>query len=137
MGDTTNELAEIAEKLRKQGISEGYNLALKQVSEAISAALASLLPPDSNVDVKFDLAAKGGGDVKKSAQNGNLPATGSTPWYALNAVKKKPGSTGAEVVLAVREAGHTAKEPQIRTALSRLERRKLVANRHSKWFPND
>jgi len=42
--------------------------------------------------------------------------------------------TGAEVIAAVHAEGHTVAEAQIRTALSRLEKRQLLANRHRKWF---
>jgi len=70
------------------------------------------------------------------ANSSSLPTVGTTPHYVYQAVKKRPGMTGFEVIAAVRADGHTAVgDNQIRTALSRLEKRNLIANRHKKWFP--
>ncbi len=62
------------------------------------------------------------------------PTVGTTPHYVYTAVSRKPGMTGAEVISAVHADGHTVSDPQIRTSLSRLQERKLIVNRHKKWF---
>ena len=60
---------------------------------------------------------------------------GSTPYYVLQAVKKRPGMTGLEVINMVHEGGHKVTDTSIRTALMRLGNKKLIVPRHRKWFP--
>ena len=60
---------------------------------------------------------------------------GSTPWYVLQAVRKKHGMTGSEVVSVVQEGGHRVSDGSIRTSLFRLSDKKLIVSRHKKWFP--
>jgi hypothetical protein len=63
------------------------------------------------------------------------PALGTTPFVALQAIKKAPGMTGSQIVEVVKDGGHPASEGSIRTSMGRLRNRKLVVVRHGKWYP--
>ena len=104
----------------------------------ISKALGDAKPEEAqDIDLstlrRESNSSTGGRNI--NVQDG--PKIGTTPYFVLQAVTRKPGMSGAEVVAAVQVAGHTVAEPQIRTALSRLEKRSppLIVNRHRKWFP--
>jgi hypothetical protein len=120
-------IREAVERVKRDAFAAGWKAAV----DAITGAIASLEPPegldpDAITFVPFS---------KRSAEPvGALPTVGTTPHYVYEAVRKKQGMTGADVIAAVRAEGHDVAEPQIRTALSRLEKRQLLANRHRKWF---
>jgi hypothetical protein len=119
-------LAEAAERIRREAYQAGWRDAIAALNKA--AAEAAELP-----------AGEGGSEVEYSPPNGTSgqsgPTQGSTPWYVLQAVKKRPGMTGSEIVSVVKESGHKVSEGSIRTSLARLKERKLAVSRHGKWFP--
>lgn len=121
-------LAEAAEKIRREGYAAGWRDALAALAKAAEEITSLEIG-----DVPYSAP-----EARRARDNGNppanLPLVGTTPHFVYMAVKAKPGMSGADVVLAVQSAGHTAPEAQIRTALSRLEKRRLLVNRHKKWF---
>ena len=72
--------------------------------------------------------------IKGQRKPANL-TIGSTPYFTYQAIKKRPGMTGAEIVAAVQTAGHNVSEGNIRTSISRVKEKKLIVSRHGKWFP--
>ena len=118
------------EQVKREAYAAGYKAAV----EAMVGALASLERPDSGLFDANDISFTPMDKVRPLPESGSLPTVGTTPHYVYQAVQRKQGMTGAEVIAAVRADGHDVGEPQIRTALSRLEKRQLLANRHRKWF---
>jgi hypothetical protein len=128
----TDPLKEMVEQMKRDAWAAGWNAAM----EAVTAALADVVP---TMEMRGGAPTLPGLQTRNSNSNSNpsstaLPTVGTTPHYVYQAVRNKQGMTGAEVVAAVRAEGHEAAEPQIRTALSRLATRQLLANRHRKWF---
>lgn len=126
----TDPLKEVVEQMKRDAWAAGWNAAM----EAVKVALADVVP---TIDISGATPMLPGLQSRSSNSNLNsasLPTVGTTPWFVMQAVQKKQGMTGAQVIDAVRAEGHEAAEPQIRTALSRLEKRQLLANRHKKWF---
>jgi hypothetical protein len=127
----TDQLKEVVEQIKRDAWASGWNAAM----EAVKTALAEV----PTMDISGAAPTLPGLQARNSSSNSNpnsttLPTVGTTPYYVYQVVLKKPGMTGADVVAAVRAEGHDVAEPQIRTALSRLEKRQLLANRHRKWF---
>lgn len=125
-------LKEVVEQMKRDAWAAGWNAAM----EAVKTAIADVVPA---MDISGATAALPGLQTRNSISNSTpnaaaLPTVGTTPHYVYEAVRKKQGMTGADVIAAVRAEGHDVAEPQIRTALSRLEKRQLLANRHRKWF---
>jgi hypothetical protein len=128
----TDQLKEVVEQMKRDAWAAGWNAAM----EAVKTALADVMP---TMDISGATPTLPGLQARNAGSNSNsnstaLPTVGTTPHYVYEAVRRKQGMTGAEVIEAVRADGHSAAEPQIRTALSRLEKRQLLANRHRKWF---
>lgn len=128
----TDPLKEVVEQMKRDAWVAGWNAAM----EAMKSALAEIIP---TMDINGLTPALPGQQSRNPNLNLNpnaatLPTVGTTPHYVYQVVFKRPGMTGADVVAAVRAEGHDVAEPQIRTALSRLEKRQLLANRHRKWF---
>ncbi|MBP1067322.1 hypothetical protein JOE51_008789 [Bradyrhizobium japonicum] len=123
-------IMEAIEQVKREAYAAGYKAAI----EAMVGALANLERPESGVYDARDVTFTPISAVRPSQDSGSLPTVGTTPHYVYQAVQRKQGMTGAEVIAAVRAEGHDVAEPQIRTALSRLEKRQLLANRHRKWF---
>jgi hypothetical protein len=121
--DFNNLFAEAAEKLRKEAYAAGWRDAITALTKA--AAEADLPLSESGQSTEY--AAPSVGAVGGITQ-------GSTPWYVFQAVRKRPGMTGSEVVSVVQEGGHKVSDASIRTSLIRLERKKLIVSRHKKWF---
>src|SRR5450631_2347948 len=102
-------IREAVERVKRDAFASGWKAAV----EAITGAIANLEPPegvdpDSVTHVPFS---------KRSPEPiGTLPTVGTTPHYVYEAVRRKQGMTGAEVIDAVRADGHSVGEPQIRTA---------------------
>jgi len=119
-------LKEVVEQMKREAFAAGWRAAI----EAVTGSIAGLERPEG-VDENGPPSIIRPG---VRAESGSMPTVGTTPWYVLQAVQKKQGMTGAQVIEAVRAEGHGAAEPQIRTALSRLEKREILANRHKKWF---
>jgi hypothetical protein len=122
----------IIEQMKRDAWAAGWNAAM----DAVTAALNEVTP---SMDISGATPTLPGLQTRNSGANSNpsstaLPTVGTTPHYVYEAVRKKQGMTGADVIAAVRAEGHDVAEPQIRTALSRLEKRQLLANRHRKWF---
>jgi hypothetical protein len=127
--DTDRILAEAAERIRREAYAAGWRDAIA----AIGKAAADLAPPDAIPDTINS-------SIPDSPISGNSTALGgvtmgSTPWYVFQAVRKRPGMTGQEVVSVVQEGGHRVTEANIRTSLARLGQKKLIISRHRKWFP--
>src|SRR5216684_2382316 len=118
-------LAEAAERIRREAYQAGWRDAVAALNKA--AAEAAELP-----------AVEAGSEIEYAPSKGSAgqsgPTQGSTPWYVLQAVKKRPGMTGSEIVSVVKESGHKVSEGSIRTSLARLKDRKLAVSRHGKWF---
>jgi hypothetical protein len=135
MSETEDLLREAAEKIRKEAYAAGWS----DCAAAVAKALAEAKPEDAqDIDLGASRREFNGGAGGRVANVQDGPMIGTTPYFVLQAVLRKPGMTGAEVVTAVHGAGHTVADPQIRTALSRLQKRNpaLIVNRHKKWFPN-
>jgi hypothetical protein len=118
-------LAEAAEKIRREAYQAGWRDALAALSKA--AAEAADFPTN-----------EGNGDSDAPSRK-PPPAQagltqGSTPWYVWQAVSRKPGMTGSEIVGVVQEGGHRVSDGSIRTSLARLKERKFLVSRHGKWF---
>lgn len=131
MSEVENLLAEAAEKIRKDAFMEGWRAAIATMSKAISEA--SPEGAGALLDAIPEIARATNGAAAGNS-TGALPIVGTTPHYVFQAVRKRPGMTGAEVIAAVRADGHDAGEGPIRTTLSRLSARRLIVNRHKKWF---
>jgi hypothetical protein len=125
-GDLNSLIAEATEKLRKEAYAQGWRDAVAALTKA--AAEAAEVDPTqigAGGTVPLDISTGGQAGVTQ----------GSTPWYVLQAVRKRPGMTGSEVVSVVQESGHRVSDASIRTSLIRLAAKKLIASRHKKWFP--
>lgn len=118
-------LKEVVEQLKRDAFAAGWKAAM----EAASTAISNLPLPDGTGPVNGSMVLP-----PRVPESNTLPTVGTTPHYVYQAVQRRQGMTGAEVIAAVRAEGHDVGEPQIRTALSRLEKRQLLANRHHKWF---
>jgi hypothetical protein len=128
MSNSPDPLKEVVEQMKRDAYAAGWKAAI----DAVSAALPNLSPEWGEGIVTSTVLSTG---FKSPGNNASaLPTVGTTPHYVYQAVQAHQGMTGAEVIAAVRAAGHDAAEPQIRTSLSRLEKRQLLANRHRKWF---
>jgi X-X-X-Leu-X-X-Gly heptad repeat protein len=125
-GDFTNPLAEAVEKIQREAYAQGWRDAIAALSKA--AAEAAELSSSDIAQGSSDFSSGTGQVVSGVTQ-------GSTPWYVLQAVRKKHGMTGSEVVSVVQDGGHKVSDASIRTSLIRLERKKLIVSRHKKWFP--
>jgi len=117
-------IKDAVEQIRREAYAAGW----KACHEAFSSALEAIGDGIEPGVIVQPFSKRGPDPV------GALPTVGTTPHYVYQAVQRKQGMTGAEVIDAVRADGHSVAEPQIRTALSRLEKRQLLANRHKKWF---
>ncbi|MEH2481540.1 hypothetical protein V1282_004897 [Nitrobacteraceae bacterium AZCC 2146] len=129
MGDmpaTPDPLTAAIEQMKRDAYAAGWKAAF----DAMSAAIAGIGDGVEAGAVVVPFV----GPSRQNTDNSTLPTVGTTPHYVYQAVQRKQGMTGAEVIAAVRSDGHDVAEPQIRTALSRLEKRQLLANRHRKWF---
>jgi hypothetical protein len=118
-------LAEAAERIRREGYQQGWRDAVAALNKA-ATEVAELGPGEGQAELEI---------------NSIRPATGvtgltqgSTPWYVWQAVNRKPGMTGSELVSVVQEGGHKVSEGSIRTTLVRLKARKILVSRHGKWF---
>jgi hypothetical protein len=60
---------------------------------------------------------------------------GSDMDRVLEAVKRKPGLRGIELVSVLEENGTPVEERTLRTALHRLKVRGFLENRETRWFP--
>jgi hypothetical protein len=123
-------LKEVVEQMKRDAFNAGWKAAM----ETVATIVQTMEPPDSPENVPSYSYQTPVVAVRQSGESSSLPTVGTTPHYVYQAVQRKQGMTGAEVIAAVRAEGHDVAEPQIRTALSRLEKRQLLANRHRKWF---
>lgn len=118
-------LAAAAERIRREAYAAGWRDAVATLNKAMVEFTESGGLPEG----AMDLSGGSGGTGNASGLT-----TGSTPWYVFQAIKKRPGMTGAEIVSVVQEGGHRVSEGSIRTSLTRLEKRKLIVSRHKRWF---
>jgi hypothetical protein len=127
----TDPLKEMVEQMKRDAWAAGWNAAMQAVTTAL-ADVAPTMDISGATPMLPGLQSRIAPPSLNSAQA--LPTVGTTPHYVFEAVRRKQGMTGTEVVAAVHADGHDVPEPQIRTALSRLATRQLLANRHKKWF---
>jgi hypothetical protein len=130
--DSLSLLAEAADRIEREAYAAGWRDAIAAVSKAASDVAPPEIP--KTLDLQGPVPAIIDMVTSKSVQ-GNIPAEGSTPWYVIQAVRNKPGMTGAEIVAVVRDGGHNAAENSIRTSIFRMRDRKLIVPRHRKWYP--
>jgi hypothetical protein len=126
-GDINSLIAEATEKLRREAYAQGWRDAVAALTKAASEAAE--ISPDDESHGTVDFGSPGTGQPVVGVMQG------STPWYVLQAVRKKHGMTGSEVVSVVQEGGHRVSDGSIRTSLIRLQDKKLIVSRHKKWFP--
>src|SRR5688572_30835894 len=101
-------LKEVVEQMTRNAYAAGWKAAM----EAVSAALAGLSPPEG-IDISATTTFVGPQRQTNSQTNpkvGLLPTVGTTPHYVYQAVQTRQGMTGAEVIAAVKAAGHDAAE---------------------------
>jgi hypothetical protein len=136
MSDISNgadPLKEMVDQMKRDAYAAGWSAAMEAVSTALNGIVPFEIPSGASTTVLPAQTIRNS-SANSSANSQSIPTVGTTPHYVYEAVRRKQGMTGAEVIDAVRADGHSAAEPQIRTALSRLEKRQLLANRHRKWF---
>jgi hypothetical protein len=126
-GDINSVIAEATEKLRREAYAQGWRDAIAALTKA--AAEAAETASDDLNQTTVDFTASGTGQPVTGVTQG------STPWYVLQAVRRRHGMTGSEVVSVVQEGGHRVSDGSIRTSLIRLADKKLIVSRHKKWFP--
>jgi hypothetical protein len=115
-GDNNNPLIEAAEKLRREAYAQGWRDAVAALTKAAAEATEGEMPnPVGAVDYSTLTPPAASGVTQ-----------GSTPWYVLQAVRKRQGMTGSEIVSVVQEGGHKVSEGSIRTSLARLRDRNLI-----------
>ena len=125
--DLTRLFAEATDKIRREAYARGWRDAIGALQKASEAALEGS-QGDGDPAPSFDVS--GGRDTDGPA---NL-TVGSTPYYTFQAIKKRPGMTGSEVVTAVQDGGHNVSEGNIRTSIARLKGKRYIVARHNKWF---
>jgi hypothetical protein len=124
-------VAEVFEKLKRDAYAAGWRDAITAINKAASDLAAPIIP--KTIETHEVLSPPSEQVASKTTQP-KLPTQGSTPWYVIQAVQKRPGMTGSEIVGAVKEGGHNAPEGSIRTSIFRMRDRKFVVSRHGKWF---
>jgi hypothetical protein len=122
-------LAEAAEKIRREAYAAGWQAAIAAINKAATELADPAAIPSAGDVAPLDFSSSGG------APAANGIKMGSTPWYVLQAVRKRPGMTGSEVVDVVTQGGHKVPDGLVRTSLARLGNKKLIVSRHRKWFP--
>jgi len=123
-------LSEAADRLKREAYAAGWRDAMVAVNKAISDVANS--PPEGLIEIEIGEIAPAG--LTNAAGRG--PTQGTTPWYIWQAVRRKPGMTGAEIVGVLHDQeGLKASDASIRTGIARLKRRKLITVRHGRWFP--
>jgi hypothetical protein len=120
-------LTEVVEKIRQEAFAAGWKAAVTEVVQS----LTNLTIPEGVSEYRIEANEISGPSISRPGD----PKTGSTPWYVLQAIRKRQGMTGAEVVSVVQDGGHKVSEASIRTSLIRMERRKLIESRHKRWYP--
>src|SRR4051794_23969417 len=107
-------LKEVVENMKREAYAAGWKAALEAVSQSVLT-----LPVPEGMDIASVPSMVG--PARQPNPNANssatLPTVGTTPYYVYQAVQRKQGMSGAEVIAAVRADGHDAAEPQIRTSL--------------------
>ena len=125
--DITRLLADAGEKISREAYARGWRDAVAALQKAAAELAESPVANNSDSIGPIDLS------ISKGAVPNNL-TVGSTPYYTYQAIKKRPGMTGSEIVAAVQEAGHNVSEGNIRTSIARVKDKKLIVARHNKWF---
>src|SRR5260370_39064272 len=100
----TDPLKEVVEQMKRDAWAAGWNA----VMEAVKTALAEVMP---TMAISGATPTLPGLQTRNSSSNSNpsstaLPTVGTTPHYVYQAVQRKQGMTGAEVIAAVRADGH-------------------------------
>jgi len=126
--DFTRLVADATEKMKREAYARGWRDAIAALQKASEAVIEGA-QGDGELPASISF-----GNVKEPGGQFNL-TVGSTPYYTYQAIKKRPGMTGGEIVAAVQEAGHNVSEGSIRTSISRVKDKKLIVSRHNKWFP--
>lgn len=123
----TRLLADAADKISREAYARGWRDAFAAFQRATSELGEAPETIGTDSIEGFDIPGP------KLATPNNL-TVGSTPYYTYQAIKKRPGMTGSEIVAAVQEAGHNVSEGNIRTSIARVKDKKLIVARHNKWF---
>jgi len=121
--------ADAVERIKREGHQEGFVAGWQAAIAAITKAAAELSKSEIPITAPGDAFVISPG---RTAELGLTP--GTTQHYVYQAVVKRQGMTGMEVISAVIEAGHRVNPQNIRTALFRLKNKKLLAARHGRWF---
>lgn len=120
MAKDPDPISEAVEKVRSEAYATGYRDGLKSAANKL-AEMAEAAP-----EVGLQMLA--------SKPVEGAPTVGTTPFYVWQAVLRRPGMTGSELIAAVKQ-DHKAPTASIRTSISRVKQRKLIVSRHGKWFP--
>jgi hypothetical protein len=128
--DTEKLLAEATEKLKQEAYAAGWHAAVAAMKAAVDG-LGGPIAPEGFTEPGGVRASE---VLSNNGKNSNIPAQGTTPYVVFMAVKKAAGLTAGQILDAVKNAGHTAPEASIRTNIHRLKERKLIVQRHGKWF---
>ncbi len=126
-------LADAMEKFRQEAYAAGWRDCAAAITKAVNESRPGDLPSMENFTDRTEDAPVASNT--SAGAGGQMPTVGTVPHYVLAAVKRRPGSTGAEIVAAIQGDGHKFEDRLIRTALFRMDKRKLIVNRHKKWFP--
>lgn len=121
-------LSEAAERIRKEAYDAGWRDAFEAVRKFMDGQSAEIPAQVDGPAVSASIPANGN-DQK-------LPTQGTTPYYIVTAVRKRPGMNAGQIIDMLRADGHTAPEASIRTNIHRMKERKLIVLRHGKWFPS-
>lgn len=126
--EITRLLTEATDKIKREAYARGWRDAIAALQQASEDAIGNgQAEGETPTVITF-------GGIRDAGGQTNL-TQGSTPYYTYQAIKKRPGMTGTEIVAAVQAAGHNVSEGNIRTSISRVKDKKLIVSRHNKWFP--
>jgi len=133
MGEAGKILADAMEKIRQEAYASGWRDCAAAITKAVNESRPGDLPSMESLNERAEDAPITSNN--SAGAGGQIPTVGTVPHYVLAAVKKRPGSTGAEIIAAIQSDGHKFDDRLIRTSLFRLDKRKVIVNRHKKWFP--
>lgn len=121
-------LSEAAERIKREAYAAGWRDCLAAMNQAVAGlGEPAGIPP---IEARLDVGGGGGSPAPVTEVT-----TGSTPYYVLQTVRNTPGMGSTQIVDAVHDGGHRAAAASIRTTLFRLKDRRLIVQRHRKWFP--
>lgn len=122
-------LAEAAEQIKREAYAAGWRACMAAITQSVSNLAEPAGVAAGEVRTEGSFAGVAGPVAVTEA------APGSTPFFVLQTVRQTPGLGSTQVVDALRESGHGAAANSIRTTLFRLKDRRLIVQRHQKWYP--